>query len=188
MKSTRRRRPAKRKQVSIRAALSQGLRRLLITKVGWYAPAVVPVLLSILAHLLTLIVFILIRCGLVAQNPMLYTHMITWAVYGCIPFLLCSYGVFFVLARPGIQVLAQKFPHWSATSLHLATGCIYGIATGLALLLLLQPGVGPKSLLLFLVGLISGVGNWYFYRKLVPEDPLAGMQLAEPDGDESMRG
>ncbi len=187
MKSTQRRRPPKRKKVSIRAALSQGLRHLLTARVGWYAPAVVPVLLSILAHLLTLVAFLLIRCGLVSQNPMLYTNMITWGVYGFIPLLLCSYAVFFVLTRVGIQALVQKLPHWSTVSLHLAIGGGYGIATGLALLLLLQPGVGPKSLLLFLVGLISGLGNWYFYRKLLPEDPLADLQMTKPGGDESVQ-
>jgi len=187
MKSTRKRRPAKRRQVSIKAALGQGLHHLLTTRVSWYAPAVVPVLLSILVHLLTLITFILIRFELIAQHQMLYTNMITWAVYGFIPLLLCSYTVFFVLARPGIQMLARKLPHWSASSLHLTNGLVYGITTGLALLLLLQPGVGPKSLLLFLVGLISGVGNWYLYRKLVVEDPLAGLHIVQPEGDESIQ-
>jgi len=171
----------------MRAALGQGVRSLLTTRVAWYAPAVFPVLLSVSVHLLTLITFILIRCELVAQNQLLYTNMVTWAVYGFIPLLLCSYAGFLMLARPGIQVLAQKLPHWSTSSLHLANGCIYGITTGLALLALLQPGVGPKSLLLFLVGLISGIGNWWFYRKLVSEDPLSCVKRVESDDDGSVQ-
>lgn len=170
----------------MRTALGQGVRHLLTTRVGWYAPAVFPVLLSIFAHLLTLITFLLMRCGLVAENQMLYINMITWAVYGFVPLLLCSYAGFLMLARPGIQMLAQKLPHWSVASLHLANGCIYGTATGLGMLALLQPGVGPKSLLLFLVGLISGMGNWWFFHKLVSEDPLSGLKTAESDGEESV--
>lgn len=179
MNAPRRRRPPKRKRVSIIAALLQGIRHHLVTRVAWYVPAVAPVLLFILAHVLTLIVFILIHCGLFSQNPALYETMVTWAVYGFFPLLLCSYGCFYALARPGISFLAKRFPHWSVSNLHLANGCVYGAGTGLALLALLQPGVGLKSLLLFLIGLISGVGNWQLYLRLVAVDPLAGMQQTE---------
>lgn len=183
MNAPRRRRPPKRKRISIIVALLQGIRHHLITRVGWYVPAVVPVLLFVLAHLLTLIVFILIHCGLFAQNPALYKTVVTWAVYGFFPLLLCSYGCFFGLARPGIFFLAKRFPHWSLSNLHLANGGVYGAGTGVALLALLQPGVGPKSLLLFLIGLTSGVGNWLLYRKLTAVDPLAGMHQAETAAD-----
>ncbi|MGD9947796.1 MAG: hypothetical protein AB7U29_04880 [Desulfobulbus sp.] len=166
------------------AALGQGLRRLLTTRVGWYVPAVFPVLLFILVHLLTLITFIFIHFGLVAQNHTLYTNMVTWAVYGFIPLLLCSYVCFFALARPGISILAGKFPQWSASNLQLVNGCVYGTSIGLALLVLLEPGVGPKSLLLFLIGLTSGVGNWQLYRRLVAVDPLAGLHTAKQNTDE----
>lgn len=142
-------------------------------------------MLFILAHVLTLIVFILIHYGLVAQNPALYETVVTWAVYGFFPLLLCSYGCFFALARPGIFFLAKRFPHWSVSRLHLANGGVYGAGTGLALLALLQPGVGPKSLLLFLIGLTSGVGNWLLYRRLIAVDPLDGMQQTETGTDKN---
>ncbi|MDD2465450.1 MAG: hypothetical protein PHI97_15745 [Desulfobulbus sp.] len=143
-----------------------------------------PVVLFFLAHLLTLIAFILIRYELIAQDPEFYKIIITWAVYGFVPLLLCSYVCFFVLARPGISLLARQLSQWSSGNLHLANGCVYGTGIGLALLLLLQPGVGPKSLLLFLIGLTSGVGNWQLYRRLVAVDPLAGIHQFEPVADE----
>ena len=174
MNGTRRRRPSKQNRVSVFAALGQGLHRLLTNRVGWYVPAALPVLLFILAHLLTLITFIFIRYELLAPYQDAYKTMVTWAVYGFVPLLLCSYACFFAVARPGISVLARKLPHWSASHLHMANGGLYGCGIGLGLLVLLQPGVGPKSLLLFLIGLVSGFGNWQLYRRLVvvaPVDP-----------------
>nr|WP_321468320.1 hypothetical protein [uncultured Desulfobulbus sp.] len=168
------------------AVLQQGVRHLLTSRVGWYVPAVFPVLLFILAHLLTLITFVFTRFDLVEQNQQLYKFMVTWAVYGFVPLLLCSYGCFFAVAKPGITILARKLPHWLAANLHQANSCVYGFATGLALLVLLQPGVGPKSLLLFVIGFVSGVGNWQVYRRLVADDPLAGVLVERQGPDENV--
>jgi hypothetical protein len=55
---------------------------------------------------------------------------------------------------------------------------------GLALLVMLQPGIGLKSLILFLIGLVNGLGTWQLYRRLVAVDPLAGHQQVEPVTDE----
>lgn len=143
-----------------------------------------PLLLFFLAHLLTLIAFVLIRYELIPQDPVLYKTAVTWAVYGFIPLLLSSYCCFYALARPGIAFLARQFSQWSVSNLHLANGCVYGIGMGLALLVMLQPGIGLKSLILFLIGLVNGLGTWQLYRRLVAVDPLAGHQQVEPVTDE----
>jgi mannose/fructose/N-acetylgalactosamine-specific phosphotransferase system component IIC len=158
--------------------MGQALRRHFKQHVAWYVPVVAPFLVSVFAHLLALAVFFLDKLNIVRVDLSVYKTMITWAYYGFRPLLLCSYFCFFALARPSITFLAKNMPQWTDTSLHLANGAIYGAGIGLTLLLWLNPGVGPKALLIFVIGLIVGLGNWFIYRFLSLEDPLTGRRPA----------
>ena len=188
MNGTRRRRTPAPKRGSLIAGLGQSLRRHVQQRLSWYIPACTPIAVLLLAHLLTLIVFLLIHLRIAAPVQEVYKVLITWAVYGFVPLLFCSYLCYFALAKPGLALLARKLPHWSDIQLHLFNGLLYGAGIGLVLLLLLQPGVGPKALMIFLTGLVVGLGNWLLYRKLSPAEPLTGLrptndvveEIAEP--------
>jgi len=182
MNGTRRRRPTKQKQVSLFVALGLLLRRLLLVRVSWYVPAITPLCIFFLAHLLTLVTFILIRNHLVSVEESVYASLVTWSVYGLFPLSLSSYVCFFLVARPAVTLLHHRFSSWSAFNLHLLNGSIYGAAIGLSLLILLQPGVGGKALLLFVIGYACGLGNWQLYRRLASVPPLV-QQQSVPKGE-----
>lgn len=178
MNARRRQPPPPRRRGSLAAALKQAMNHHFKDHVAWYVPAVFPFFFFILAHLLTLVAFVLIRYHVVPENQSLYHTMVTWSVYGLLPLLLCSYLCFFVLARPGRAYLARKFPQRPVAGLHVMLGILYGAGVGLALLILLQPGFSPKSLLIFLLGMAVGLGNWLVYRKLMRVDPVTGQPQA----------
>jgi mannose/fructose/N-acetylgalactosamine-specific phosphotransferase system component IIC len=180
MTAAKRRYPPKRNREPLLTGIGQSLIRHLKQHAAWYVPVVVPFLISVLAHLLALLVFFLVKMNIVEGDQGIYKTVVTWAFYGFRPLLLCSYLCFFALARPGITILAQKMPQWTDDNLHLVNGLIYGAGIGLTLLFWLNPGVGPKALLIFAVGLVVGLGNWFVYRKLALLDPLAGQR---PDNE-----
>lgn len=158
------------------AGIGQSLRRHVQQRLSWYIPACAPLAVLLLAHLLTLIAFLLVRFHMLAPVQEAYKILVTWAVYGFVPLLFSSYLCFLVLARPALALLARKLPQWSDFQLHLLNGLLHGAGIGLMLLLLLQPGVGVKALMIFLTGLVVGVGNWLLYRQLAPAEPLAGLR------------
>jgi len=150
----------------MRQALGQHFRK----NIGSYAPALAPVVLFLLAHVLVLLVLVLMKTGVMAPDQEICKTMVTWAVYGLLPFLLCSYGAFHLAARPAARVLEGKFPHWSASERTLVGGAVYGVALILALVVLLRPENGLNILLLGLIGTAAGLGNWFFYRKCTSSD------------------
>jgi hypothetical protein len=152
---------------SLLAELRKTLAQHFRAHVAWYLPALTPVVLFLLAHLLTLLAFFLTKSGEAYQDQELHKTMVTWAVYGFLPLLLSSYLCFFVVARPAIGVLARKFPLWTDAALHLSAGGAYGLAIGLSLFLLLMPATLLNALLILLIGLAVGQGNWFVYRRLV---------------------
>ncbi|MBV5319254.1 MAG: hypothetical protein JZU50_15800 [Desulfobulbaceae bacterium] len=151
-----------------------GLRKALVQhiqkKIGFYAPALSPVVFFFLAHVITLLTLVFIKTGVLQNDQGIYKTVVTWAVYGFLPFLLCSYGSFYFVARPAAGALERKFPDWSATVRNLSSGGVYGAALVLALILLLRPDTGMDRLLLLLIGAAAGQGNWFFYRKLASID------------------
>jgi len=146
----------------LRRAVSRHLNKHLVV----YLPALAPLVFFFLAHGVTVLALILIKSGVLPQGQVLHKTLVTWAVYGILPLLLCSYGCFFAVARPATGVLARRFPEWTPTRLTLAAGAAYGAAVGLALLVLLEPGSLLRVLFLLTVGMATGLGNWLLYRKL----------------------
>lgn len=153
---------------TMRRALGQHCQK----NIGSYAPAVAPVAFFLLAHVLVLLVLVLMKTGAMAYDQAICKTMVTWAVYGLLPFLLCSYGAFYLVTRPAAAVLEGKFPHWSDRERTLAGGAVYGVALTLALVLLLRPESGFNILLLCLIGVAAGLGNWFFYQKFAGSDEL----------------
>lgn len=151
-----------------RQAINQHVRE----HAAWYAPAVSAVAFFLFAHLLTLLAFFLMKSGGMHQEQDVHKIIVTWAVYGFLPLLLCSYLCFFAVARPVTGLLARKCSFWTTTTMHLVTGAVYGAAIGLALLLLLVPDTWFNVLLVFCIGVATGEGNWFFYRKLAVPDPV----------------
>jgi hypothetical protein len=135
-----------------------------------YAPAALPILFFFLAHIITLLILVFIKTGMLHVNQTVCKTVVTWAVYGFLPLLLCSYVSFYFVARPAMGMLARRFPLWSAMVLNLSAGAAYGTALGTALVLLLKPEVWFGTLVLFFIGIVAGEGNWFFYRKLVRSD------------------
>lgn len=148
-----------------RRAAGEHLRR----HAAWHAPAASPVALFFFAHLLTLAAFALMKSGVLQQDQLDHKSLVIWSVYGFLPLLLCSYLCFFVVARPVAGFLARRFPDWTAGQLDLASGAAYGAAVAVALCLLLQPTAWLNAGLVLLVGIASGLGNWFLYRKLTAD-------------------
>ena len=68
-----------------------------------YAPALSPVVFFFLAHVLTLVTLVFMQ-----KDQVVCKTVVTWAVYGFLPFLLCSYVAFYLVARPSAGLfLAQ---------------------------------------------------------------------------------
>lgn len=150
----------------IRKALAQHVQKY----VAFYAPALSPVLFFLLAHVLALLTLVLMKTGVLQSDQGVCKTVVTWAVYGFIPFLLCSYGSFFLAARPAAVMLARKYPDWSVTLQILATGAVYGAVLVAALVLLLSPDSWIGRFLLVCIGVAAGQANWYFYRRLTGND------------------
>jgi hypothetical protein len=160
------------KKTSLTKMLRQGIARHLKKYLIVYVPAAVPVAFFAIAHVLTLITVVLIKSGILPPGQMLHKTVVTWAVYGVLPLLLCSYGCFFAVAKPATGILVEKFPAWPQERLTLAAGAAYGAAVVLALLLLLSPGSPLRAFFLLVIGMVTGQGNWLLYRKLtvVPQE------------------
>ncbi|NLX18458.1 MAG: hypothetical protein GXY53_04135 [Desulfobulbus sp.] len=173
MRAKRNQRSKRRKSVAsipaLRSLLFGHIRRRFVI----YLPACVPLILFVLAHFGTLLTVILIQSGLLAQGQ-LHKVMITWAVYGLLPLLFCSYGCFFAIARPAAGLLERKFPDTSPFVRTLAVGALYGGGVSLALVMLLEANTILRICLLATVGLLTGLGNWLVYRSLVPPAVPAG--------------
>lgn len=166
MSSKRNQRSAAKSRGSLTAGAWRAAGEHLRRHAAWHAPAASPVALFFFAHLLTLAAFALMKSGVLQQDQLDHKSLVIWSVYGFLPLLLCSYLGFFVVARPVAGILARKFPDWPAVRLDLASGAAYGVAVAASLLLLLQPGAWLNGGLVLLVGLGSGLGNWFMYRKL----------------------
>ena len=159
----------------LRKAVSQHFSKHLVL----YVPALVPLAFFFLAHGVTLLTLILIKSGVLQPGQGLHKIVVTWAVYGFLPLLLCSYGCFFAVARPATVILQRRFPEWPPAMLTLAGGTAYGAVTGLALLLLLASGSPGRALVLFAIGMATGQGNWFLYRKLTAAPP----DVLQPQSD-----
>ncbi|MDY0389376.1 hypothetical protein [Desulfobulbus oligotrophicus] len=166
MRTKRNQRGRKRSSIALipalRSMLLQHVRRRLVI----YLPACMPLLLVVLTHIGTLLTLVLIKSGLLAPGQ-LYRAMITWAVYGLLPLLFCSYGCFFAIARPVAGLLERTFPDLSSFILTLATGALYGVGISLALIMLLGADTMLRACLLVIVGLLTGLGNWVLYCSLI---------------------
>jgi len=156
----------RRERVSLIAALRKAVARHLARHLVVYVPALLPLVLFFLAHGVTLLTLICIKSGVLQQGYLMHKTVVTWAVYGFLPLLLCSYGCFFAVARPATGMLERRFPEWPPLKLTLMTGAAYGAAVGLALLVLLEPRSLFRALFLLVIGMATGQGNWFLYRKL----------------------
>ncbi|MGI6657379.1 MAG: hypothetical protein ACOX5Z_11305 [Desulfobulbus sp.] len=133
-----------------------------------YLPALVPIAFFVLAHLFGLAAALLECSGILSPEQMLHKPVVTWAVYGFLPLLLCSYVGFFVSARLILAPLAQRFPSWSAWVQQSVAAAVHALVVALALFLLLGSGLGRiAGSLTVVLGLAAGLGNWLLYRFLV---------------------
>jgi hypothetical protein len=131
---------------------------------------VTPAVFFILAHGLTFPVLVLVKTGVIGNFQTVYTTVVTWAVYGLLPLLICSYIPFFLVARPLVSFLEKRYADWSETARDGVAGAAYGVVIGLGLVALLSPGswFGNFSLLVF--GTVVGLLNWFFYRNFLCVD------------------
>ncbi len=159
----------------------QALKRHVMNHLGWYVPAFVPIVMVFVCMVLALIALFL---------PGDIKHSLyQWSVYGLLgflPILICSYGCFFLLLHFGVLWLAKRFPHWSDGTLHFGIATLYGLGAALMLLLWVRPegDSTPQTMLVIgLIGLVCGWGNWHLFRKLTPTDLIAHLRqhLAEQE-------
>ena len=98
--------------------------------------------------------------------------LLTWAVFGFLPFLVLSYLAFFLAARPLADLLARR-----QASLPAAVGFLppagYGVAIACGMFLLLRPGHWPGDLALLLCCLAAGTLNWFLYLRLAGPGPVS---------------
>jgi hypothetical protein len=169
--TNRRSRSVRQERITPFAGLRKAITRHLKKYVLVYAPLLCPLLFFLLAHGMTITMLILIKSGLFQQGNILYKTLATWAFYGFLPLLLCSYGCFFAVARPVAGIIERSLPHLSPSMRNQAIASSYGIALVLTLLLLLGFGTLVHALLLIVIGMASGQGTWLFYRTLtVPKE------------------
>lgn len=170
MRTKRNQRGVRRARVPLTVVLRTAVSRHVRNRLVLYVPALVPLLLFLVAHLLALLILICIKSGVLHQGQSIHKTAVTWAFYGFLPLLLSSYCCFFAVARPVAGQLPHKFPDWTAPMHTLAAGAAYGAAMGMLLLLLLEPRTLLNAAFLLLVGIATGLGNWFFYRKLTIVD------------------
>ena len=136
-----------------------------------YAPALAPLVVFFLAHIVFLLAFVLMKMGVLQNEQLVHKTIVTWAVFGFPSLLLSSYICFYVVTRLAVGgMLARKFPLWSATMLNMSIGTVYGAGIGVLLVLLRKPEAWFSTLLLLCIGIVAGQGNWFFYRKLAGND------------------
>lgn len=137
-----------------------------------YVPAGAPVLFLLLAHVLSLPVLALTGGGGSEGIGLACRTLLTWAVFGFLPFLVLSYLAFFLAARPLADLLARR-----QASLPAAVGFLppagYGVAIACGMFLLLRPGHWPGDLALLLCCLAAGTLNWFLYLRLAGPGPVS---------------
>lgn len=166
MQTRRNQRGRQRVRVAIIPALRRSLARHFRSHLKLYVPAILPLLLFVLAHGGTLLTLILIKSGVISQGQVVHKTVVTWAVYGILPLLFCSYVCFFALARPATAFLVRRFPDWAPLQHTMAVGVLYGGGVSVALMLLLEPNTILRFCFLLVIGMSTGLGNWVFYRRL----------------------
>ncbi len=137
-----------------------------------YAPAVAPVLLLLCAHVISIPAHMVLKTAGLMQYQNVFDSMLTWGVYGFLPLVLVSYTAFHGVARPFAGLLARRWPAIPAAVFALAPGVAYGVVAGVGFLALLRPGSGVGTLLLLLFCLLTGIVNWFFYRKMGDVAPV----------------
>jgi hypothetical protein len=160
------RRNTRRKRISPVAAVREVIVRHLRRHLIIYVPAIAPLFFCLLSHGVTVTMLILIKSGALPPGLTLHKILLTWAVYGFLPLLFCSYGCFFAVARPVTRLLERRFSGWMPGMVTLASGAAYGMAIAAVLLLLLASGSMQRVCLLLLIGMATGLGNWWLYRTL----------------------
>ena len=170
MRTKRNQRGGRKARISLAQALRKAVSLHFKKHLVAYVPVVLPLFFFFLAQIFTLITLICIKSGVLGLEDLGHKTVVTWSFFGFPLLLLCSYGCFFAVARPAAVMLASRFPEWTPTMLTLAAGSAYGTAIGLALLVLLEPGSLFRVLFLLAIGLATGLGNWFFYRKLTVVD------------------
>ena len=166
MRTKNNRRNVRRTRVSLATTLRRAVTGHLVGRLAVYLPALVPLTLFVLAHLLFLVALILLKSGILPPGQTMHKTLVTWAVYGILPLLFCSYGCFFAVARPASAVLARRFAQWTPATLTLAGGAGYGLSVATTLLIVLEPRSPLRVLFLLAIGMVTGLGNWWVYRKL----------------------
>lgn len=161
-------------RVAIVPALRRGLAQHFRAHLMVYVPAILPLLLFVLAHGGTLLALILIKSGVLSPDLVMHKTVVTWAVYGILPLLFCSHACFFALARPATGLLARKFPEWAPLHHTMAVGALYGGGVSVALMALLEPNTVQRFCFLLIIGMSTGLGNWFVYRRLTaPPEPTS---------------
>lgn len=169
MKNRRNHRVVKKSKFSLPSSLGTAFIQHVKKNVTSYAPALAPIGFFFLAHLVTLLLFICMKIGVLPKDQLLHKAVVTWAVYGLLPFLLSSYLCFYFVARPSVKMLERKLPDWPPDKLDWASGAVYGVALGILLEVLLKPTAFGSGMMLLLIGIAAGQGNWFFYRKVTAD-------------------
>lgn len=170
MRTKRNQRTAQKTSLSI----VHGMRQVFVQHVKkngfFYAPALAPIAVFFLAHIIFLLAFVFMKMGILQHEQLAHKTVVTWAVFGFPSLLLSSYLCFYVVNRFAVAVLTHKFSLWSATRLNLLIGSVYGTGIGVFLVLLRKPEAWFSTFLLLCIGIVAGQGNWFFYRKLASGD------------------
>lgn len=147
-----------------------------------YAPAVGPVVLVLLTHIIAVPAHILFKSSARINAMTLVDSILTWSVYGFLPLLLLSYGCFHGVARSVAQMLKQQWDNAPPAVIGLLPGIAYGAVAAMAFLILLRPGSEYIELAIFTVCLLIGMLNWFVYRLLSGNEAHRIDAANEPPG------
>lgn len=173
VKSRRRRPPSRGTRFSLGAPF-----RLIVSHVAahpkLYGPALSPVLLFLLAHVVVLPIIVLLKMKGASASHTLFGTVLAWAVLGFLPFLGLSYLSYFMAAKPLAHLVQDKLPDWSAARVEALSATAYAAGLFVGMFLLIRPASVAGDLILLGCCVTAGLLHWSFYRRFAgPADPPA---------------
>ena len=164
VKSKRRRPPSRRARFSLLVPL-----RRIVGHVAahpkLYGPALSPVLLLLLAHVVVVPIIVFLKMKGVSASHTVIGTVLAWAVLGFLPFLALSYLAYFLAARPLSHLVQEQRPEWPNSRVEALSATAYAIGLFVCMFLLIRPASAKGDLILLGCCVAAGLVHWSFYRR-----------------------
>lgn len=139
-----------------------------------YGPALSPILFLFLGVLVLMGGIIFEKAGVFLEKEInaAFIFFVKLAVWGFGPLLILSYTAFHIIARPVATLLRRCLPSVHRILYDMLTGSVYGVIMGACISMCLKPTSLPGAISILLFGIIMGISNWLFYKKLAGDTAL----------------